>query len=60
MERSRRAASRAMSKRNGDIAANTASDSARRVLESEEGRKRAQAGVEEVGAFLAAELTRGH
>lgn len=42
-----------------DLAAGTASDAARRLLESEEGRRRSQAGLQEVGAFLAAELTRG-
>jgi hypothetical protein len=42
-----------------DVAAGTVSDAARKVLESEDGRRRTQAGVEEVGAFLAAELTRG-
>lgn len=42
-----------------DLEVGTASDAARRVMESEEGRKRAQAGVKEVGAYLARELTRG-
>ncbi|WP_434383217.1 hypothetical protein [Melittangium boletus] len=42
-----------------DLEAGTASDAARRVMESPEGRQRGQAGVVEVGAFLAAELTRG-
>lgn len=42
-----------------DLEAGTASDAARRVMESDAGRERAQAGVAEVGRFLAAELTRG-
>ncbi len=42
-----------------DLEAGTASDAARRVMESEEGRKRAQEGLAEAGRFLAAELTRG-
>jgi len=41
-----------------DLAAGTASESARRVMESEAGRARATAGLSEVGAFLAKELTR--
>ncbi len=42
-----------------DLEAGTASEAARRVMESPEGRERAQAGLAEVGGFLAAELTRG-
>ena len=42
-----------------DLEAGTASEAARRVMESPEGRQRAQAGLAEVGRFLAAELTRG-
>ncbi|WP_257448526.1 hypothetical protein [Archangium lipolyticum] len=42
-----------------DLEAGTASDSARRVMESPEGRERGRAGLAEVGGFLAAELTRG-
>ncbi|HZN94211.1 MAG TPA: hypothetical protein VFB81_15970 [Myxococcales bacterium] len=42
-----------------DLEAGTASDAARRVLESPEGQKRAAEGLAEVGRFLAAELTRG-
>lgn len=42
-----------------DLEAGLASDTARRVLESPEGRQRSQQGVSEVGHFLAAELTRG-
>ncbi|RYZ33833.1 MAG: hypothetical protein EOO71_40900 [Myxococcaceae bacterium] len=42
-----------------DLEAGTASDAARRVMESDEGRKRAQAGLAEVAGFLATELTRG-
>lgn len=41
-----------------DLEAGTASDMARRVLESEEGRQKAQQGLLEAGAHLAAELTR--
>jgi hypothetical protein len=41
-----------------DLEAGTASDMARRVLESPDGQKRAQAGLEEVAKFIAAELTR--
>ena len=41
-----------------DLAAGTATDSAARVLESEQGRKMAAAGLAEAGAFLAKELTR--
>jgi hypothetical protein len=42
-----------------DLEAGTASESARRVMESPEGRQRAQLGLAEAGRFLAAELTRG-
>ncbi|RKH65166.1 hypothetical protein [Corallococcus aberystwythensis] len=42
-----------------DLEVGTASDAARRVMESDEGRKRAAAGLKEVAAFLAQELTRG-
>lgn len=42
-----------------DLEAGTASDAARRVMESPEGRQRAQEGLAEAGRFLAAELTRG-
>ncbi|XXF76851.1 hypothetical protein P2318_27910 [Myxococcaceae bacterium GXIMD 01537] len=42
-----------------DLAAGTASDAARRVMESDEGQRRAQEGLAEAGRFLAAELTRG-
>lgn len=42
-----------------DLEAGTASEAARRVMESPEGRQRAQVGLAEVGGFLAAELTRG-
>ncbi len=42
-----------------DLEAGTASDAARRALESEEGRKRVQEGLSVVGALLAAELTKG-
>lgn len=41
-----------------DLAAGTASEAARRVMETDAGRERARAGVDEVGAFLARELTR--
>jgi hypothetical protein len=41
-----------------DLAAGTASESARRVMETDAGRVRAEAGLAEVGAFLARELTR--
>jgi hypothetical protein len=41
-----------------DLEAGTASEAARRVMESPEGRQRGQAGLAEVGRFLAAELTR--
>ncbi|PTL83969.1 hypothetical protein [Vitiosangium sp. GDMCC 1.1324] len=42
-----------------DLEAGTASEAARRVMESPEGRQRAQDGLAEAGRFLAAELTRG-
>jgi len=42
-----------------DLEAGTASDAARRVLESPEGQRRAEEGLAEAGRFLAAELTRG-
>jgi hypothetical protein len=41
-----------------DLAAGTASDSVRKVMESEQGRRMASAGLLEAGAFLAKELTR--
>jgi hypothetical protein len=41
-----------------DVHAGTASDAAQRLLETEEGKKRANAGVAEVGKHLAAELSR--
>jgi hypothetical protein len=41
-----------------DLDAGLASDSARRILESDEGKKRLADGVAEVGRFLAAELLR--
>ena len=41
-----------------DLHAGTASDSARKVMESDAGRKMARAGLESAGAHLAAELTR--
>jgi len=41
-----------------DLAAGTASEAARRVMETDAGRERARSGVDEVGAFLARELTR--
>ena len=41
-----------------DVHAGIASDAARRLLETEEGRKRADAGLVEVGKHLAAELSR--
>ncbi len=41
-----------------DVQAGTASESARRVLESDRGRAAAQAGMAEAGAFLARELVR--
>jgi hypothetical protein len=42
-----------------DLEVGTASDAARRVMESDEGRRRGEEGLAEVGRFLAAELTRG-
>ncbi|MBZ4394352.1 hypothetical protein OWM54_29635 [Myxococcus sp. MISCRS1] len=42
-----------------DLEAGTASDAARRVMETEEGRRRGDEGMAEAGRFLAAELTRG-
>lgn len=42
-----------------DLEAGTASDAARRVMDTEQGRKMAEAGLAEGGRFLAAELTRG-
>ncbi|MFP2925754.1 hypothetical protein ACLESO_11160 [Pyxidicoccus sp. 3LG] len=42
-----------------DLEVGTASDAARRVMESDEGRRRGEAGMAEAGRFLAAELTRG-
>ncbi len=41
-----------------DLSAGTASESARRLMETDAGRTRASAGLSEVGAFLARELTR--
>jgi hypothetical protein len=41
-----------------DLAAGTASEAARRVLETEAGQTRARAGLAEVGGYLARELTR--
>ena len=41
-----------------DVKAGIASDAAQRLLETEEGKKRAAAGLAEVGAHLAAELVR--
>lgn len=42
-----------------DLEVGTASDAARRVMESDEGRRRGDEGLAEAGRFLAAELTRG-
>ena len=42
-----------------DLEAGTASEAVRRVLATDEGRKRALAGLAEVGRYLAAELSRG-
>jgi len=42
-----------------DLEVGTASDAARRVMETDEGRRRGQEGLAEAGRFLAAELTRG-
>ncbi|MFZ5469357.1 MAG: hypothetical protein ACOZIN_07955 [Myxococcota bacterium] len=41
-----------------DLETGTASEAARRVMESVEGQQKAAAGLAEVGRFLAAELTR--
>lgn len=41
-----------------DIEAGTATDAARRLLETDEGRKRGQLGIREVAVFLAKEITR--
>lgn len=41
-----------------DLEAGTASDAARRVMETKEGQERAAAGLAEAGRILAAELTR--
>ncbi|MFT3839360.1 MAG: hypothetical protein QM723_20420 [Myxococcaceae bacterium] len=41
-----------------DLDAGLASDSARRILESEEGKRRLADGVAEAGRFLATELLR--
>jgi hypothetical protein len=41
-----------------DISAGTASEAARRLMETEAGQTRARAGLAEVGAYLARELTR--
>jgi hypothetical protein len=41
-----------------DLEVGTASEAARKVMESEEGRRRSAAGLAEVGAFLARELLR--
>ena len=42
-----------------DLHAGTASEAARRLMETDEGRKMARAGLAEAGRHLAAELTRG-
>lgn len=42
-----------------DLEIGTAGDAARRVMESEQGRKMISAGLAEAGLFLATELTRG-
>lgn len=42
-----------------DLEAGTASEAARRALETDEARKRLSAGLEEAGRYLAKELTRG-
>jgi hypothetical protein len=42
-----------------DLEVGTASDAARRVMETEQGRKMLAAGLAEAGKFLAAELTKG-
>ncbi len=41
-----------------DLEAGTATDAARRLLETDEGKRRVDAGVREVAAYLAKELTR--
>jgi hypothetical protein len=41
-----------------DLSAGTASESARRLMETDAGQTRARAGLAEVGSFLAKELTR--
>ncbi len=42
-----------------DLEVGTAGDAARRVMETDEGRRRGEEGLAEAGRFLAAELTRG-
>ncbi len=42
-----------------DLEIGTAGDAARRVMETEQGRKMMAAGLAEAGSFLATELTRG-
>ncbi|WP_426754489.1 hypothetical protein [Myxococcus sp. Y35] len=42
-----------------DLEVGTAGDAARRVMESDEGRRRGAEGLAEAGRFLATELTRG-
>jgi hypothetical protein len=42
-----------------DLEIGTAGDAARKVMESEQGRKMVSAGLAEAGMFLATELTRG-
>jgi hypothetical protein len=42
-----------------DLEIGTAGDAARRVMETEQGRKMMAAGLAEAGAFLATELTKG-
>ncbi|NPC86378.1 hypothetical protein HPC49_50355, partial [Pyxidicoccus fallax] len=42
-----------------DLEVGTVSDAARRVMETDEGRRRGEEGLAEAGRFLAAELTRG-
>lgn len=42
-----------------DLEIGTAGDSARRVMETEQGRKMMAAGLAEAGSFLATELTKG-
>jgi len=41
-----------------DLSAGTASEAARRLMETDAGQSRARAGLSEVGSFLAKELTR--